>query len=310
MVAVMKNWFVRLGGLLLLGVMGMPAVATEIGDPAPRLAITDWLVGEQVSIEPGGTNVYVIDFWGSWNPISGTTMQRVQTLHQSFHKVGLVVVGVTNEKVEAARRYLDTKGKSVSYRIGVDAGSATTRSYLEQFGVKTLPHSFVVDRSGKVIWHGHPLRGLGDVTLKALFRKLRPDETWNIRKRYGGATNYLAKARSGEKGLVLSGLGKRVVREFKNNLEFHNQFAWTLLTDERIEHRDLELAVMAAKRAYELSEGKNPAILDTYARALFSTGKTLEAIEFQEKAVEMATSDPLKRQLLVTLKGYRERIRQ
>jgi hypothetical protein len=83
-----------------------------------------------------------------------------------------------------------------------------------------------------------------------------------------------------------------------------NEFAWKLLTDEGIAKRDMELAMKAAKAAYDACEGKNAAIVDTYARAFFDTGKTDEAIKLQKKALEICDDDNLKAELQDTLKRY------
>lgn len=83
-----------------------------------------------------------------------------------------------------------------------------------------------------------------------------------------------------------------------------NEFAWKLLTDEGIAKRDMDLAMKAAKAAYDACEGKNAAIVDTYARAFFDTGKTDEAIKLQKKALEICDDDNLKSELQDTLKRY------
>ena len=70
-----------------------------------------------------------------------------------------------------------------------------------------------------------------------------------------------------------------------------NEIAWTLLTDENIKQRDLTLATKLAKAAYDVSEGKEASIVDTYARALFDTGKVTEAIEHQKKAIELTDAE-------------------
>ncbi|HVZ94457.1 MAG TPA: thioredoxin family protein, partial [Phycisphaerales bacterium] len=66
-----------LGACLLLGggCAGPPVVLTEeqrqspptlnVGDPAPALAVSEWVQGDPVgAFEPG--RVYVVDFWASW----------------------------------------------------------------------------------------------------------------------------------------------------------------------------------------------------------------------------------------------------
>lgn len=83
-----------------------------------------------------------------------------------------------------------------------------------------------------------------------------------------------------------------------------NDFAWTLLTDDRIKQRDLPLATRIAKAALDLSEAKDAGILDTYARAMADAGKIVEAIEFQKKAIAACANDTEKTALQETLKRY------
>jgi thiol-disulfide isomerase/thioredoxin len=83
-----------------------------------------------------------------------------------------------------------------------------------------------------------------------------------------------------------------------------NEMAWTILTDEKVKQRDLPLATKLAKAAVDASEDKNPAILDTYARALFDSGKLADAIEYQKKAVAACEDDDTKSELEATLKKY------
>ena len=65
-----------------------------------------------------------------------------------------------------------------------------------------------------------------------------------------------------------------------------NCLAWKILTELDPPQRDCPLALRLAKSAVDATEGKTDAILDTYARALFDSGRIAEAIEFQQKAIE------------------------
>ena len=95
------------------------------------------------------------------------------------------------------------------------------------------------------------------------------------------------------------------LRELKiKDPETLNDFAWSILTDEGIKQRDLPLATELAKAAVGASAGKDAAILDTYARALFDSGKIADAVENQKKAVALAGDGELKNELKVTLKKY------
>ena len=83
-----------------------------------------------------------------------------------------------------------------------------------------------------------------------------------------------------------------------------NEFAWAILTDENIKQRDLPLATKLAKAAVDASAAKNPATLDTYARALFDSGKIADAVDYQKKAIAACEDDSLKGELEATLKKY------
>ncbi|MFZ2642628.1 MAG: redoxin domain-containing protein [Verrucomicrobiia bacterium] len=83
-----------------------------------------------------------------------------------------------------------------------------------------------------------------------------------------------------------------------------NELAWSLLTDERIKKRDLKLALKFAQAACDACEGKEPAVLDTLARAFFANGNLQEAIVQQKKAVELSTDKEIRDGLEQTLREY------
>ena len=99
-------------------------------------------------------------------------------------------------------------------------------------------------------------------------------------------------------------LVSKVSESAKENAMQQNELAWQILTDKRIAERDLKLAETFATRANDASNGKNPAILDTLARAMFMQGKKEQAIELQAKAVKLAEADQ-KESLEKVLDSYR-----
>src|SRR5258706_11299321 len=64
-------------------------------------------------------------------------------------------------------------------------------------------------------------------------------------------------------------LADAILKESAGDENALNEFAWKVLTDESIKKRDLELGMRAAKAAFDACEGKNAAIVDTYARPFF-----------------------------------------
>jgi thiol-disulfide isomerase/thioredoxin len=99
-------------------------------------------------------------------------------------------------------------------------------------------------------------------------------------------------------------LGKQLGDLKLKNPELLNALAWAILTDESFKTRDVALATKLARSAVDNSEGKNAAVLDTYSRALFDSGKVAEAVENQKKAVATCTNNDEKAELEATLKKY------
>jgi tetratricopeptide (TPR) repeat protein len=91
----------------------------------------------------------------------------------------------------------------------------------------------------------------------------------------------------------------------EQNAQMQNELAWRLLTDKKLKDPDLKLAEKIAVRANEAAEGKQPAILDTLARAYFVNGKKDKAIEAQEKAIKLAEGD-MKSNLEESLASYKK----
>jgi thiol-disulfide isomerase/thioredoxin len=100
-------------------------------------------------------------------------------------------------------------------------------------------------------------------------------------------------------------LASELEPKLKNNPEIANNIAWAILTDNSIKKQDFEFAAKVAKQAVEDTNWKAPHIIDTYARALFESGKKDEAIAAEEKALALA-SDSEKAQYERTLKSYKE----
>ncbi|HLX63498.1 MAG TPA: hypothetical protein VKX17_19670 [Planctomycetota bacterium] len=98
-------------------------------------------------------------------------------------------------------------------------------------------------------------------------------------------------------------LAEAILKEAAGDENQLNEFAWKVLTDESIKKRDLELGMRAAKAAFDASKGENAAIVDTYARAFFESGKLDDAIKWQKKALELA-DDNLKTELQDTMDKY------
>ena len=97
-----------------------------------------------------------------------------------------------------------------------------------------------------------------------------------------------------------------IVGPLHNDASMLNELAWSILDEEGLEKRDFKLALAAARRAEELTQGQDPAILDTIARAYQCLGDLNQAIAFQTRAVELAPEDSERTQYAEKLVEYRK----
>jgi hypothetical protein len=120
------------------------------------------------------------------------------------------------------------------------------------------------------------------------------------------ANDYLSLAASSDKPDTkkLKDLGGKLADASKDSPKVANRIAWLILTHPQIKYRDNAFALKLAKGAVDGTEGKDAAILDTYARALHDGGKLAEAVEQQKKAVEQAPEGQIREELRKTLEKY------
>ena len=103
---------------------------------------------------------------------------------------------------------------------------------------------------------------------------------------------------------------KAVDGPLKDNAGVLNALAWMILDEPGLEKRDLDLAKAAAARANDLTGEKDPAIIDTLAKACFEMGDAQKAIVLQTKAVGLAPEGSLRDELQKRLDEYQKRAAQ
>ena len=88
--------------------------------------------------------------------------------------------------------------------------------------------------------------------------------------------------------------------------ELLNDFARMIIAAPgSLKHRDLNLAVKLAQAANVGTKEQDPFLLDTYALALFATGKRDQAIDCVKKAIAVNKDKAMAEHLRQTLERYR-----
>lgn len=126
-----------------------------VGDPAPQLQVGHWINTKGFTMEELKDKVVLIDFWATWcRPCVAGIPKMIE--RQKKYGDQLMVIGLTPEtNVSHLERFVK-KRPELTYPIALDDASATTVSYYKPFGVNSYPHAYLIDKQGKLRWHGHP----------------------------------------------------------------------------------------------------------------------------------------------------------
>lgn len=284
-----------------------PVLATDLGDPAPALKVKEWVKGKPVDLKKGrGKNIYVVEFWATWCPPCRASIPHLTEVQKKFAAKGVVVVGISDEPLDKVKPFVEQQGDKMDYVVAVDPDRNSHKGYMEAFKIGGIPHAFIVDQTGAIVWHGHPMSGLDEALEQIIAGTYDMKAVQEAAKAERMLGEYFELATSTEKGSAKKAakLGKRILKAGGKNAQLMNQLAWAVLTAKQIKNPDLDLALQAATAANKASKGRDPEILDTYALALWKTGDKQAAIEAQKKAVELCKDEKLQEQLKKTLERF------
>ena len=138
----------------------------NVGDPAPKLAVSGWVKGDKVDqFEPGKT--YVVEFWATW---CGPCRVSIPHLTEQAHKykekgVQFIGVDIWENDTSLVKPFVAEMGDKMDYNVALDdvptggkpmegAMAKTWMSAAEEHGI---PTAFII-RDGKIAWIGHPMK--------------------------------------------------------------------------------------------------------------------------------------------------------
>ncbi len=135
------------------------APAAELGDAAKPLRISEWVKGKPVDLAgTKGKQIVVVEFWATWCPPCRASIPHLTEMQKKFKDV--VFVGISDEDASTVKKFVAKMGDKMDYTVAVDDDRKTSAAYMEAFGIDGIPHAFIVDKAGRIVWHGHPMDNL------------------------------------------------------------------------------------------------------------------------------------------------------
>ncbi|MEM7200680.1 MAG: TlpA disulfide reductase family protein [Planctomycetota bacterium] len=302
-----------------------PEKRLGIGAPAPALSIGEWVKGDPVDGFESD-HVYVVEFWATWCGPCIAGMPHLTDLQAEYgDKVTILGVNIWDdpEKVQPFMEnpvaMHDKPGDEVmGYTVAIeekhDEGNVRNgkmaAAWMDAAGRSGIPTAFIVDQQQRIAWIGHPM------SMDKPLAKVVAGE-WDIQQAAADHAAQLAAAAEISRYFELFEaskfdaayqLGHKLVAgPMANSAGRLNTVAWMIVDpDATPAKQDLKLALAAAKRASELTDDEDPAILDTLAKVHFDMGNTAEAVKTQSLAAKFAPGTQFEKEVAERLAEYKK----
>ncbi len=152
----MKKTFLAAFLLILAAV---PARALDIGDKAPEISALTWVTGEPADpTKPDGKTIYLVEVWSTTCPPCITSIPILNDLQKRYADKGLKIVSFTPDKEEEVKPFLETH--PMEYSSFIDKDGTSFVNYMAADNRNSIPHAFLFNKDGVLLWIGNPLDSL------------------------------------------------------------------------------------------------------------------------------------------------------
>ncbi|TWT84428.1 Thiol-disulfide oxidoreductase ResA [Planctomycetes bacterium CA13] len=121
----------------------------KIGAVPGALTAEQWLNTDSApTLKSLKGKVVLIDFWATWCVPCVAGIPHLNELYEKHKDEGLQIIGFTDQSRKGIEEF--QKNVKMDYPVGVGSELGA------EFGVKGLPHLFLIGRDGKLVWEGLP----------------------------------------------------------------------------------------------------------------------------------------------------------
>ena len=120
------------------------SATVRIGSMARDFTLRD-LGGKVVSLKSLRGRVVLINFWATWCGPCRIEMPHLEKLYREYGQKGVAFLTISTEEQDVISQFL--KAQSYSFGSLVDEKGEVSRLY----GVSGIPHTLLIDRSGRVV---------------------------------------------------------------------------------------------------------------------------------------------------------------
>ncbi|MGC8742889.1 MAG: hypothetical protein ACP5T0_03300 [Verrucomicrobiia bacterium] len=279
----------------------------EIGTNAPQIEARNIGAAEPSEFNFIKGRNYILLFISINDPRLDRVLEEILRISKKYEGAGLDIIVLFDRDSSKLKEIAERLLKTERIKVLIDGESRTFKRY----GINGPDFAVLIDGQQRLVWYGDPFGGLSDIAGNLLSGKIDIEKLRRsfLLKRLADEYFTLAKGEIVKTNRIIE-LGEQILKEGAADPLLLNEFAWNIMTDASLRYRDNMLALRAARKACDAVKGAQPAMLDTYARALFVNGLIKDAIQVQQLAVELAPDAATRKKLEETLNLYKSTIKK
>ena len=141
-----KKFLVFVCLTLFFALVDFASAKIKEGENAPNFTLKN-LEGKDVSLNEFRGKFVLINFWATWCGPCKIEMPSLETLYQKFKNKNFVMLAISNDMFGQTVVKPFVKAHKISFPILLDQRLKASN----QFGVVSLPSTFMIDPNGKII---------------------------------------------------------------------------------------------------------------------------------------------------------------
>ncbi len=267
--------------------------AFTIGSTAPEIDIEHWVSDNDGEFEHitkfESDKVYVIEFWATWCGPCIASMPHLSEIQEKYADKGVQIISVSDEKLNQVESFLEktVRGEEEqtyaeltnNYCLTVDPDRSVYKDYFAAAGQRGIPCAFIVGKTGKIEWIGHPMKM--DSPLEQVV-----DDKWD---RQAYLVEFKAQKKREAQQMLLMGLARSVGKSTKAG-KFDEAID---AIDEALEDDKFDFAKSQLESIREqiLKQQKEKAKADAEKEKADAEKEKADAEEKKEKAEDEAESE-------------------